>query len=77
MSAKDFYAADDDFSDDPEDSFYSTNDEDLDAPNHPTRNRKVKTLWWGFTWWEILILIIEVVLLVYTILIIIGVVDIF
>ena len=74
MSDKDFYSAeDDDYSDDPEDSFYSTNDADFDAPNHPTRKQDVKTIFLGFTWWELLILIIEVVLLIYVVLLFTGV----
>ena len=65
MSEKDFYSEDVNFSDDPEDSFYST------SPKKKSKGLQ-KELVWGFQWWEIVVLVGWILLLIYIVLVLLG-----
>jgi hypothetical protein len=71
----DYYAEGVNFSDDPADSFYATG-EGVKKRKRSTTSFN-KELIWGFQLWELAVLFIEAVLLVYAILVLLGVLPLF
>ena len=66
---EDYYAERVNFSDDPEDSFYSTS-----KKKKVVKKEFNKELIWGFQWWEIGVLVLEAALIVYAVLVLLGLV---
>lgn len=64
----DFYSEGVNFSDDPEDSFYATEEED----NLPNIKQSPKRTILGFLPWEILVLLIELALVIYLVLVLLS-----
>ena len=65
----DFYLEEVNFSDDPEDSFYATSD---DEEGSLAKRDKGKTSLFGFYTWELLVLIGQLLLLIYLGLVLFG-----
>ena len=63
----DYYAEKVNFSDDPEDSFYATGKKKTKVKTHFK-----KELIWGFQWWEVGVLILECLLLLYALFVLLG-----
>lgn len=68
--ASDFYAEGTNFSDDPEDSFYATEDEDLQKKSSSKEGNRKK--FFGFYTWELLVVIGEILLVIYLFMVFLG-----
>jgi len=60
---EDFYSENTNFSDDPQDSFYATSDDEAPSKKHSKKQI------FGFYKWELAVIIIEILLIIYILLV--------